>query len=144
MEKRYDHMISKYQHRFLEERLKDLEINRSEAPYLKTIYTHDSMKMNDLIAKFFFHKSHSTRAIKSLVAQGYIEKKVDEEDKRAFVLTITEKGKIVAGKIVKILAEWDELMESFLEKEELELISAVQKKVYDKLRIYYQEDEIDG
>jgi hypothetical protein len=35
-------------------------------------------------------------------------------------------------------------MESFLEKEELELISAVQKKVYDKLRIYYQEDEIDG
>ncbi|HQN74791.1 MAG TPA: winged helix DNA-binding protein [Bacillota bacterium] len=144
MEKRYDHMISKYQHRFLEERLKDLEINRSEAPYLKAIYMYDSMKMNDLISKFFFHKSHSTRAIKSLVAQGYIVKTVDEEDKRAFVLTITDKGKNVAAKIVKILAEWDELMESFLEKEELELVSAIQKKVYDKLRIYYQEEEIDG
>ncbi|MDD3712170.1 MAG: MarR family transcriptional regulator [Candidatus Izemoplasmatales bacterium] len=144
MEKRYDHMISKYQHRFLEERLKNLEINRSEAPYLKTIYTHDSMKMNDLIAKFFFHKSHSTRAIKSLVAQGYIVKTVDEEDKRAFVLSITDKGRIVAGKIVKILAEWNELMESFLEKEELEFMNAIQKKVYDKLRNYYQEEEIDG
>ncbi|MDY0023802.1 MAG: MarR family transcriptional regulator [Candidatus Izemoplasmatales bacterium] len=141
MDKRYDHMISKYQHRFLEERFKDLAINRSEAPYLKIIYTQKEIKMNDLIAKFFFHKSHTTRVIKSLVSDGYVNKTIDPLDKRSFVLSITESGKVIAEKIIKVLDEWENLMNSFLEKEEKEYLLNLQKKVYEKLRIYFKEDE---
>ena len=141
MEKRYDHMVSKYHHRFLEERLKDLSINRSEAPYIKVIYKSETIKMNDLIAKFFFHKSHTTRVIKSLVSDGYVSKKVDPEDKRGYILTITDKGKVIGKKIIKALDEWDELMDSFLEKEEVEYLQKIQKKIYDKLREYFQEED---
>ena len=141
MDKKYDHMIAKYQHRFIEQGLKDLPVNRSEAPYLKVIYKNEQIKMNDLIAKFFFHKSHTTRVIKSLVSDGYVIKTVDPEDKRGFVLSITEKGKAVALKIIKVLDEWDNLMDSYLEKEEKEYLFNLQKKVYEKLQEYFKENE---
>ncbi|PKK95075.1 MAG: hypothetical protein CVV60_03110 [Tenericutes bacterium HGW-Tenericutes-5] len=141
MDKKYDHMIGKYQHRFLEQRLKELPISRSEAPYLKVIYKNEQIKMNDLIAKFFFHKSHTTRVIKSLVADGYVIKTVDPDDKRGFVLSITDKGKAVALKIIKVLDEWDNLMESFLEKEEIDYLFNLQKKVYEKLQDYFKEND---
>ncbi|MGD9761769.1 MAG: MarR family winged helix-turn-helix transcriptional regulator [Candidatus Izemoplasmatales bacterium] len=141
MEKRYDHMVSKYHHRFLEERFKDLAINRSEAPYLKIIYKSETIKMNDLIAKFFFHKSHTTRVIKSLVSDGYVLKAVDPEDKRGYILTISDKGKTIGKKISKVMDEWEELMDSFLEKEEIEYLQNIQKKIYDKLRDYFQEED---
>ena len=143
MDRKYDHMISKYHHRFLEERFKDLAISRSEAPYLKIIYKSGQIKMNDLIQKFFFHKSHTTRAIKALVNDGYVLKTIDPDDKRSYILSITDKGKISAEKIIKVLDEWEELMDSFLEKEEMEFISTLHRKIYDKLRIYFGEDELD-
>ncbi|MDY0139097.1 MAG: MarR family transcriptional regulator [Candidatus Izemoplasmatales bacterium] len=141
MDRKYDHMISKYHHRFLDERLKDLDINRSEAPYIKIIYKSNQIKMNDLISRFFFHKSHTTRVIKALVSQGYIEKRVDPDDKRGYILEITESGKIIAEKIIKALDEWEALMDSFLEDEEEEFLLHIRKKIYDKLRNYYKEDE---
>ena len=143
MEKRYDHMISKYHHRFLEERFRSLKINRSEAPYLKIIYISKEIKMNDLIAQFFFHKSHTTRVIKSLVNDGYVDKVIDPEDKRGYILSITEKGKKVALTIIDVLDEWDHLMNSFLDKKEKEFLADIHKKIYTKLREYFQEDAVD-
>ncbi len=141
MERKYDHMISKYHHRFLEERFKGMAINRSEAPYLKMIYKHNQIKMNDLIQKFFYHKSHTTRAIKRLVEDGYVVKTIDPEDKRGFILTITDKGKAIGAKLVQIISDWDKLMSSFLEKEEQEFIEKLAEKIYRKLREYYGEDD---
>jgi MarR family transcriptional regulator, 2-MHQ and catechol-resistance regulon repressor len=143
MERKFDHMINKYHHRYLEERFKDLTVNRSEAPYLRVIYKHGQIKMNDLIAKFFFHKSHTTRAINSLVKDGYVEKSKDPEDLRGYILSITEKGKEVGKKLIKILDGWDQLMNSFLEENEKEFIEKISQKIYLKLREYFKEDTID-
>ena len=143
MEKRYEHIVNKYHHRFLEERFKDMDINRSEAPYLKVISKYGSIKMNELINKFFFHKSHTTRVVKSLVNQGYILKDVDPEDKRGYILTITEKGKNKASKITKVLNDWENLMDSFLTKDEKEFIDNLHKKIYEQLRVYFKEERED-
>ncbi len=144
MNRKYDYMILKYHHRFLEEKFKGLSINRSEAPFLKTIYKRGTIKMNDLIATLFFHKSHTTRSINRLVQDGYVTKDKDPEDLRGYILSITDKGASLAKKIIKILDEWEELMDSFLEKEEQEFLFNLNKKVYDKLRIYFNEEEQDG
>jgi len=144
MDRKFDYMISKYHHRFLEEKLKDLTINRSEAPFIKIIYKHGTIKMNDLIANLFFHKSHATRSINKLVADGYVVKSKDPEDLRGYLLSITDKGSQVAKKIIRVLDEWEELMDGFLEKDEKEFLFNLNKKVYDKLRKYFNEEEQDG
>ncbi|MFA7561565.1 MAG: MarR family transcriptional regulator [Candidatus Izemoplasmatales bacterium] len=141
MEKRYDYMISKYQHRFLEDKFKNISIARSEAPFLKIIYKNGSIKMNDLISKLFFHKSHATRSINNLVKGGYVTKEKDPEDLRSYILTITEKGEAVAKKIIKALNEWENLMDSFLEDEEKNFLKNLEKKIYEKLKAVFNEDD---
>jgi DNA-binding MarR family transcriptional regulator len=78
-----------------------------------------------------------------LVNDGYVDKVIDPEDKRGYILSITEKGKKVALTIIDVLDEWDQLMNSFLEQNEKEFLSEIHKKVYLKLREYFQEESID-
>lgn len=141
MEKRYDYVINKYQHRFLEEKFKNISIARSEAPFLKVIYKNGSIKMNDLISRLFFHKSHATRSINNLVKLGYVIKSKDPEDLRGYILTITPNGEVVARKIIKTLNEWENLIDSFLEEEERDYLNNIQIKIYEKLKAFFNEEE---
>ncbi len=137
----YDHLINKFYHRFLEERFKDLEISRAEAPYLHKISRLENVKMNDLIGSLPFHKSHTTRAINNLVKDGMILKETNPEDKRAYVLSITDKGKLAAEKVKRILTEWENLIDEVISDEEREVILNINKKIYHMLLNYFDEED---
>lgn len=137
----YDYAINKYQHRFLHDRLKDLDVSRAEAPYLRKIYKAGGhMLMNDIVGEVFFHKSHTTRAINKLVDEGFIVKEKNPDDLRAFVLSLTEKGERVAKRVGQVLEEWDELVNSVITDHEREMIQNITKKIYHLLREYYNEE----
>ena len=138
----YNHLVNKYQHRFLSERFKDLEISRAEAPYLHRISRAKNIKMNDLISDLPFHKSHTTRAINKLVEDRLITKIINPEDKRGYLLSITDKGLEVAKKVAQILVEWDELISTVITEEERQQIINVTKKVYHLLLEYYGEEDL--
>jgi len=137
----YDHMINKYRHRFLDERFKDLEVSRAEAPYLHKIYKEEKMKMNSLISELPFHKSHTTRAINQLEKDGLVIKEINPEDKRGFVISITEKGRTVGGKVKKIFTDWDDMVNTVITDEERQVLSNLTKKIYHLLREYYGEED---
>ncbi|MGE0003554.1 MAG: hypothetical protein AB7S88_03735, partial [Candidatus Izemoplasmatales bacterium] len=67
---RHDHIISKYRHRFFDERMKPLQINPPESAYLVKINEKQIVKMSDLNQMLPFHKSHATRSIQALVEYG--------------------------------------------------------------------------
>ncbi|MBN2876247.1 MAG: MarR family transcriptional regulator, partial [Bacilli bacterium] len=108
----YDYLITKYHHRFLDEHFKELEISRAEAPYLHRISKAGKMKMNDLIAELPFHKSHTTRAINQLEKDGYIIKETNPDDKRGYLLSVTQKGIELKDKVHKIFTDWDDLIDT--------------------------------
>lgn len=137
----YDHMINKYRHRFLDERFKELEVSRAEAPYLMRISREGKIKMNTLISELPFHKSHTTRAINQLVKDGLIIKETNPEDKRAYVLSVTERGKLVGEKVKSIFNDWDDLLNTVITDEEKEVLKNLTKKIYHLLRNYYNEED---
>ena len=137
----YDHMINKYRHRFLDERFKELEVSRAEAPYLMRISREGKIKMNTLISELPFHKSHNTRAINQLVKDGLIIKETNPEDKRAYVLSVTERGKLVGEKVKSIFNDWDDLLNTVITDEEKEVLKNLTKKIYHLLRNYYNEED---
>ena len=141
MDKRFDYRIARFQHRFYEMQFKELGINRSEGPYLKMINKYQLIKMNELISKFYFHKSHSTRVIQSLVGSGLVVKEIDPEDKRGYILSITEAGKAKALKIEEVFAMWEKLVDSFINQEEKACLAQLFEKVYQGLEDYFKEEE---
>ena len=134
-------MIGKYRRRFLDERFKDLDITHAEAPYLMRISCAEQIKMNDLISELPFHKSHTTRAITKLVDDGLITKEINPDDKRAYVLSVTEKGKATGQKIKQIFRDWDNLIDQSITDEEKEVMQKVTMKIYHFLRDYYHEED---
>lgn len=141
MKNQYERIISKYQRQFLEERFKALEIGRAEAPYINMIHRHSPIKMNTLISKVIFHKSHTTRAINQMVKDGLITKQKDSEDKRSYIITITNKGIETAEKVEEILKDWQQLINNALSEEEREQLNNMRKKVYLYLREYFEEEK---
>ncbi len=137
----YDHMINKYRHRFLDEGFKDLEISRAEAPYLLKIYKEGKMKMNSLISELPFHKSHTTRAINQLEADGLIIKETNPEDKRAYLLSITAKGIDTGKKVEKVFSSWESMVDTVITDEERTVLKNLTKKIYHLFREYYGEED---
>lgn len=140
MDNHYERMINKFHRRFLEKRFKELNIGRAEAPYINMIHHHSPIKMNTLISNVIFHKSHTTRAINQMVKDGLIIKEKDQEDKRSYIITITEKGIQVAESVEQILKEWESLLNNALTETEREQLEKMRKKVYLDLKAYFEED----
>ncbi len=141
----YDRAINKYQHRFFDERFKELSISRAEAPFLRKISKlGDSVKMNDLISEMVFHKSHATRSINKMEKDGLIIKEKNPDDLRGYVLTLTELGKETAKKAEAIIDEWNSLIETIMTDEDRKVLQNLTKKIYHLLREYYNEEDIIG
>ncbi|MBN2541065.1 MAG: MarR family transcriptional regulator [Bacilli bacterium] len=138
----YDYLITKYHHRFLDEHFKELEISRAEAPYLHRISKAGKMKMNDLIAELPFHKSHTTRAINQLEKDGYIIKETNPDDKRGYLLSVTQKGIELKDKVHKIFTDWDDLIDTVITDEDRMVLTNLTKKMYHLLREYYGEEDM--
>ncbi len=140
---KYDHLIDKYRHRFLHDRFKKLSVSRGEAPYLFRMVKQKELKMNDLVNELPFHKSHATRAISQLVEQGYITKQKDPNDKRGYILSITEKGEEIGERVDQIFRDWEAVLEPVLTQEDKEFLEKLSEKVYLRLKDYYKEDVLD-
>ncbi|MFP4477839.1 MAG: MarR family winged helix-turn-helix transcriptional regulator [Candidatus Izemoplasmatales bacterium] len=143
MNTKYERMVNKYHHQFLEKKLKELNVGRAEAPYIKMINYENPIKMNTLISKVVFHKSHTTRAVNQMVEDGLVTKKKDPDDGRSYIISITEKGKEVAKKVESILEDWENLINSALSEEERKQLEVMREKVYYKLKEHFEEDDIN-
>ncbi|MDD3126622.1 MAG: MarR family winged helix-turn-helix transcriptional regulator [Candidatus Izemoplasmatales bacterium] len=137
---KYDHLISKYHCRFFDERLASIGLSGPIGRYLIDIDLPKTIKMNVLIEKSPFHKSHATRAICHLSNLGYIIKTIDPSDARGYVLSITKQGEIAAKAVYETLKAWDKLEESALTEEEITAMKAIAKKIYRKIAAYYGEE----
>ena len=141
---KYDYMIDKYQHRFFDERFGEMEISRVEARYLHIISKAGKIKMNDLIGKLPFHKSHTTRTVNQLVEDGYLLKEINPEDKRGYILSVTQKGKDIKQTVTKIFTDWEDLIDTVITEEEKHVLANLTEKIYHLLREYYgEEDTLD-
>lgn len=139
MHTRYDRAIATYRHRFLNERMKDQNISVPEGKLLVMIHHSGDFPLNELIDKSFFHKSHVTRSINGLKEKGYIRKKVNPDDRRTFIVSITEKGRSTAKNIVDVFEEWQAIVNGVLTDDERACIKRAKKKIYEKVHALFSE-----
>jgi len=140
MNNRYEHLLNKYRHRFIDEKIKDIDVNFPEGPYLIRIDKEKKIKMNTLKNSIPFHKSHLTRAINRLVEKGLIRKDTDPEDQRGFIVSITDEGERIASKAISVFDEWEQLVRSVITEEEQNTLSRIQEKMVRKVAEYFKEE----
>ncbi|HDU0214361.1 TPA: winged helix-turn-helix transcriptional regulator [Listeria monocytogenes] len=102
---------------------------------LREIATYDGISPTELAATLAVNKSAITPKLKKLVEKGYIRRERNQLDKRAVVLTISEKGNNVYEECEKqlelLVNEWLEILGEKDSEQFFELFQKITKSVVE-------------
>ena len=74
--------------------LEDYKIGIGQIQVLMVLYKNDGINQESISKILHLDKATIGRAVKKLMEHGYVRRDKDPNDKRAYILHITKKGKI--------------------------------------------------
>lgn len=103
---------------FFKNRMAELGLNQSHHSVLITLYKDQGISQEKLSRKLSVDKATVTRSIRKLVEDGFIERRQDKDDKRSYLLYVTEKGEQIKPDIEAMFRDWNNIvLEGFSDDE---------------------------
>lgn len=81
-----------------------------EGQYLMELYKRKNLSQDDLATIFGQSKGTIAKALRKLEDHEYVERIIDENNRRKYILNITEKGEKLAILLENDLKKWEELV----------------------------------
>lgn len=125
------HVLKRQLHEQIEQL--ELPIAPMHVRVIKIISKQSPCTAMDVVNFLNRDKAQVTRLIKTLIEEGFIEKRPNPEDKRSQCLLTTEKGNEVLAKIKAVDAEIFQKMTLNVSEEELEAFQVVARKLAENL-----------
>lgn len=125
------HVLKRQLHEQIEQL--ELPIAPMHIRVIKIISKQSPCTAMDVVNFLNRDKAQVTRLIKTLIEEGFIEKRPNPEDKRSQCLLTTEKGNEVLAKIKAVDAEIFQKMTLNVSEEELEAFQLVAGKLAENL-----------
>lgn len=95
----------------------------------------------DIVDLKFFAKSHVSKAIASLIHEGYLCGKHDEEDRRCVHLKITDHARQVIQEAKEMRQELLDILYKDISLEEREMMANVAKKLTENIKKAIEQDK---
>ncbi len=116
--------IYRYQRIFLDKELEPYGIGSGQFSFIMSLCLKDGVKQETFARMYKMDKATVARAIKKLEDTGYVYRKQDAEDKRAYNVFLTEKGKDIGAKMKERAIKWDDIVIAGFSEEEKRLSAA--------------------
>lgn len=100
------HNISLNQQKYMKSRFSNLDLGH-DVRYIMFIYDNQGCSQDDLVNMFGQSKGNIAKILKKLENEGFIKRKVNPENRRKYMLNITEKGSEMVPKYRKISKQWE-------------------------------------
>lgn len=98
--------------------------------YLLYVDGKDGCSLTDLARQLHVDKAYVSRTIKQLEAHGYIVRKRNPEDSRAFLLASTESGKEILKQMEGLFTRWNEDLQKAFSEEEYRTLQSLLTRAY--------------
>src|SRR6056297_2758399 len=122
--------ISRRAHaKLLDKELRQYQISHAQLSLLMALYKHEGIYQQELCRLFNLNKAAVTRELKDLEQKNYIAKKIDQKDRRKFLIYLTKKAKNNKKGIISILDKIESRMRSGLSENEVNEFLTIIKKV---------------
>ena len=106
---------------FLFHEIEKYGIHGGQFQFLRTLSQKDSISQEELANLYHNHESTIARALRKLEDAGMVERKVDENNRRKNVITITEKGRDIVDNIQLMDEKWENNLKSLDTNEKIKL-----------------------
>jgi len=103
---------------YTESEFKDYGIGPGQIPFLASLQQKDGINQETLTAEFGFNKATTARAIAKLEKEGYVTRKKDEKDNRAYQIYLTKKGQETKPKLKGVSQRLTEILTAGLTEDE--------------------------
>lgn len=138
------YMIGKGYYSYLNHNIAKFGINATQLHLLFEISHQKDINQEKIAARCSINKGAVARSIKKLEDNGLVKRKIDENNRRQNIISLTEKGEDILNKTVNVLHQWED--EVILEKGyvEKELLQQILKDIAVKTIELNQRDENNG
>lgn len=122
--------VHHYQHRYVHPRLEDLGLSRGQPPILMNI--GESVTQHELAQRVNIRPPTLTRILAGLEDRGFVERRQDEEDKRANRVFLTDAGKRAVRGIRTVMEAENRDVFSVLTEPETEELRSLLQRIADR------------
>lgn len=134
-------MVSRCQGIFLAERLKEMGLGACHHTYLLYVAKRPGISQEELARESCVNKSSVARGLASLEAQGYVERRSSEQDKRVLQVYPTQKTLDILPQVKAALTEWNGYLTADFSEEEMAQFEQVLDRVVARAKRYMEEGE---
>ncbi|WP_238883484.1 MarR family transcriptional regulator [Clostridium sp. YIM B02551] len=131
-------ILNRYNQNYISKHLKEYNIGSGQYIFILNLYCNDGIsqdKLSDLLA---IDKGTTAKAIKKLEEAGYVRRDVDETDRRAYKLYVTQKALDIKPIITRVLNESSSFLSFDFTEEEKLLTLKLLKKMSDNAIKYLE------
>lgn len=132
-------IIYRYAQNFIIRELEPYNIGGGQFMFLVALYRQDGIHQEALSKNLNIDKGTTARAIKKLEKEGYVIRKEDPEDRRAYKVSLTKKALEIKPEIYKALKNWTEILSKDFTKDEKEMVTGLLKRMADNVASYVKE-----
>ena len=130
--------------RYLDRELKPLDVRAAQIPILRILEIKDGINQESIRKFLHLDKGTIAKTIKPLISKGYVTRKTDPRDKRAYQIFLTRKGREIMPEVKNAVAEWTEVLTADFTEEEkdttYDLLSRMSKNARRHLKRYGSEN----
>lgn len=112
------HNISLNQQKYMKSKFNELDLGH-DVRYIMFIYDNPGCSQDDLVNMFGQSKGNIAKTLRKLEDQGFIQRQVNPENRRKYMLNTIEKGRNLVPEYRKISKQWE--MEVGITEEDIEL-----------------------
>lgn len=124
--------INRRYHRDLDNELAPLRLNSSNYYFIVKIHDYNGLKQEELIKLTGLNGSNVTRTTQKLMDMGLVTKEKNEEDRRGFLLELTEEGDALYDQILDTVTSCQAKFLSRLTKKEQEIFDRILGKLSEE------------
>ena len=128
--------IHQITNRIFNQMLKDYgieELNSGQGRILFALWQEDNIPIHELSIKTQLTKSSLTTMLDRLESVGYLKRERDENDRRQFIVKLSEKSRNLQKKYVDVSKKMTDLFYGTLTKEEIDQFEAYLRRILNNL-----------
>jgi DNA-binding MarR family transcriptional regulator len=130
---KYVAILSRLGNAYLAKNFAEYNLGCGQYPYLLYLNRNNGVTQEEMSLSLIIDKGTTAKAIKKLELEGYVYREVDENDKRAYKVYLTEKAKKIMEHIYSVLDAWENIITSdFSDEEKKVALKLLQRMVENK------------
>ncbi len=116
---------------YASQQLKDINISSGLVYFVLELSQVEWLNMSDLSAAVGVDNAYATRAVARLFTLGYVNRVEDEQDRRAYRISLTASGRQIAERVNETMMEWVGIITAGVSLEDIGTVNRVFDQFYE-------------